>query len=254
MQSTQEIKTLIAEDLGASEGHTIGVLDQGFVRLVDWLGSDLSIVRAARVSHASDWRAGKDTGSDERLIRYLMRHGHTSPFESVVFTFEVKAPIFVLRQWHRHRTQSYNEVSARYTELPDEFYVPVPEDVGVPHPTNKQARITGDELTNDQRAAAEASVGIIRGACAGSFEVYHALLARGVPRELARGVLPVNTYSRMFTTVSLHNLFRFLRERLSPGAQLEIRRYAEALLLIAEQVTPVAVAAFQESLTEGGVK
>lgn len=252
---TQEIKRIISDELGVTEGHTISVLDRGYVRLIDWLGSDLSIARAARVSHSADWRAGKDAGSDERLIRYLMRNGHTSPFEAVVLTFEVKAPIFVIRQWHRHRTQSYNEVSARYTELPDEFYVPVPEDIGVPHPTNKQARIVGDELTDEQRDAAATSASIIRGACTGAFEVYHALLARGVPRELARGVLPVNTYSRMFTTVNLHNLFRFLRERLSPGAQLEIRRYAEALLTITEQVAPVAVAAFREiQATEGGVK
>lgn len=106
------------------------VLDHGFVRLTDSMGSDLSVVRAARVSYDADWRAGDDTGSDARLIRYLWRNAHTSPFESVTFTFEVKAPIFVFRQWHRHRTWSFNEVSARYAELPSDFYTPAPEIVG----------------------------------------------------------------------------------------------------------------------------
>src|SRR5258708_1451409 len=103
---------------------TVNVLDHGFGRLVDSMGTDLSIVRAARVSYEAAWRAGVNAGSDQRLVRYLWRNHHTSPFESVVFTFEVKAPIFVLRRWHRHRTWSYSELSARYRELTEEFYVP----------------------------------------------------------------------------------------------------------------------------------
>jgi thymidylate synthase (FAD) len=102
----------------------IDLLDHGFVRLVDSMGGDLSVVRAARVSYDAEWRAGEDEGSDKRLINYLWKHAHTSPFEAVSLTFEVKAPIFVFRQWHRHRTWSYNELSARYRELPEEFYVP----------------------------------------------------------------------------------------------------------------------------------
>lgn len=102
----------------------IDVLNHGFVRLVDHMGSDLSIVRNARVSYDAEWRAGEDEGKDAKLIDYLVRNHHTSPLESVNFTFEVKAPIFVFRQWHRHRTWSFNEVSARYSELPEEFYVP----------------------------------------------------------------------------------------------------------------------------------
>ena len=100
------------------------VLDHGYVRLVDHMGSDLSVVRAARVSYDADWRTGEDEGKDAKLIHYLMKNHHTSPFESVTFTFEVKAPIFVFRQWHRHRTWAFNEVSARYSKLPEEFYVP----------------------------------------------------------------------------------------------------------------------------------
>src|SRR5678815_1755750 len=118
----------------------IKCLDRGWVRLVDHMGSDLSIVRAARVSYDAAWRTGEDEKSDEKLLRYLWNHAHTSPFEAVTFTFEVKAPIFVFRQWHRHRTQSYNEMSARYTELPEEFYVPRLEDIGEQSKFNKQAR------------------------------------------------------------------------------------------------------------------
>jgi thymidylate synthase (FAD) len=119
----------------------IDVLDHGFVRLVDHMGDDLSIVRAARVSYDAAWRAGEDQGSDERLIRYLWKNHHTTPFEAVTFTFEVKAPIFVLRQWHRHRTWSYNELSARYSELPEEYYVPDPKNIGCAESeANKQGR------------------------------------------------------------------------------------------------------------------
>lgn len=116
----------------------INLLDHGFIRLCDHMGSDLSIVRSARVSHDAAWRTGVDEGSDERLIRYLWKHRHTTPFESVTFTFEVKAPIFVFRQWHRHRTFSYNELSAWYRELPTEYYVPDEKLIGMQSTTNRQ--------------------------------------------------------------------------------------------------------------------
>ena len=118
----------------------INVLDHGHVRLVDSMGDDLSIVRNARVSYDAEWRAGEDKGGDERLINYLYKNHHNTPFESVTFTFDVKAPIFVLRQWHRHRTQSYNELSARYRELPAEFYVPELEQITTQSTDNKQMR------------------------------------------------------------------------------------------------------------------
>src|SRR6266850_3605321 len=116
------------------------VLDHGFVRLVDYMGDDLSIVRAARVSYDADWRSGEDEGKDAKLIHYLLRNRHTSPFECVNFTFEIKCPIFVARQWHRHRTWKYSEVSARYTELPEEYYLPENETVGKQSDKNKQMR------------------------------------------------------------------------------------------------------------------
>jgi len=220
-------------------GSKIDVLGRGFVRLVDHMGSDLSIVRAARVSYDADWRAGDDAGSDARLIAYLWRNKHTSPFESVVFTFEVKAPIFVLRQWHRHRTWSYNEVSARYTELPDEFYTPSPDDIGVQSTRNKQMRVECDPRP-------EASVKI-ENACRRAFSTYHQLIIDGVPRELARAVLPVATYSRMFATVNLLNLFRFLSLRDHAHAQPEIRVYAEAMREIVRAIVPVSVGAWEAS-------
>lgn len=226
----------------------IEVLDHGFVRVVDSMGSDLSIVRNARVSYDAAWRAGEDEGGDTRLIRYLYKNGHNTPFEVVTITLEVKAPIFVLRQWQRHRTQSYNEVSARYRELPEEFYVPDPLLLGVQSPDSKQARIVGNALTRDQRAKAEYSCYRMKEACTASFQEYHELIAAGIPRELARCVLPVATYSHMFATVNLHNLFRFLSERLHPHAQYEIRVYAEAILKLIDPIAPVAVGAFKNQL------
>lgn len=217
------------------------VLDHGVVRLVDSMGSDLSVVRAARVSHAAEWRAGHDEGSDFRLINYLWRHCHTTPFESVTFTFEVKAPIFVFRQWHRHRTWSFNEVSARYTELPEEFYVPKPNQIGVQSKTNKQARdISATESETDMLIPS-----MIDHTCRVAFEAYRTLLAQGCPREIARSVLPVATYSHMFATVNLLNLLKFLTLRCDSHAQFEIRVYAEAMRELARSVVPVCVNAWE---------
>ena len=216
------------------------VLNHGHVRLVDSLGSDLSIVRSARVSYDAAWRAGEDEGKDAKLIDYLMRNRHTTPFESVVFTFDVKAPIFVFRQWHRHRTQSINEVSARYSVLPEEFYIPEVSQITTQSKDNKQMRT--DEIHPD----AEFLQDLISLSCSNAFKVYKNLIAEGCPRELARGVLPVNTFSQMFATCDLHNLFHFLKLRLHPHAQYEIRVYAEAMLELIEPIVPVAVASFRK--------
>lgn len=213
------------------------VLDHGHVRLVDHMGDDLSVVRAARVSYAAEPRGD---GSDEKLIHYLMKNCHTSPFESVVFTFEIKAPIFVFRQWHRHRTWSFNEVSARYTELPNEFYVPDADQIGMQSSSSKQARVAGE------REDAVIVRSRLKRQCIEAFATYDKLLSLSVPRELARIVLPVATYSAMFATVNLHNLFHFLKLRQHPDAQYEIRVYAEAMLEFIEPFVPTCVAAFKE--------
>lgn len=230
----------------------IQVLDHGHVRLVEHMGSDLSIVRAARVSYNADWRTGEDAGKDEKLIAYLLKNKHTSPFESVVFTFEVKAPIFIFRQWHRHRTWSFSEVSARYTELDMGFYVPKPEHVGVQSKDNKQGRdLTMQDGVVRGLEGPELYAHWIKLSCESSFMQYKILLENGVPREIARSVLPVAAYSKMFATVDLHNLMHFLRLRLHSHAQYEIRQYAEALLALAGQICPVTIGEFCVELGRG---
>lgn len=219
----------------------VGVLDHGFVRLIDHMGDDLSIVRSARVSYDADWRAGESEGSDARLINYLWRNKHTSPFESVSFTFEVKAPIFVFRQWHRHRTWSYNELSARYKELPEEFYVPKTSDIGIQSKDNKQGR---DIKTSTDDSFKELARDVIINASQEGFDAYHDLLRMGVARELARSVLPVNTYSHMFCTVNLLNLLKFITLRDHDHAQYEIRVYAEAMKKLITPIVPTTMKAF----------
>lgn len=222
------------------------VLDHGFVRLTDHMGDDLAVVRAARVSHDAAWRAGEDKGSDDRLIRYLWGNLHTSPFEAVTFTFEVKAPIFVFRQWHRHRTWSFNEVSARYTELPDEFYMPDVAIVGEQSLKNKQGRSISP-LSPPDAALIKKDLRGYRWSCEEGFSRYHELLERGWPRELARCVLPVATYSHLFATVNLLNLFRFLTLRCDAHAQHEIRVYANAMLDLIRPIVPVCVDAWEQN-------
>lgn len=222
----------------------IDVLDHGFVRLVDHMGSDLSVTRAARVSYDAAWRAGEDEGSDAKLIRYLWKHRHTSPFEAVEFQFEVKAPIFVFRQWHRHRTWSFNELSARYRELPEVFYVPDPSQIGVQSASSKQARDieeTDGKVMVDRRVEAS----MLRQHCEQAFALYRELLDKGWPRELARSVLPVNTYSHMFAKIDLRNLLGFLDLRLDPHAQFEIRVYADAMRDLARAIAPVCIGAWE---------
>ena len=221
----------------------VDLLDHGFIRVVDCMGSDLSIVRNARVSYDAEWRAGEDEGSDARLINYLYNNGHNTPFEAVVITFEVKAPIFIFRQWHRHRTQSYNELSARYRELPEEFYIPEARLVGKQSKDNKQMR---EMYEGEPPATTLEMLDAMRRHNSKSFSLYKQLLSEGVPRELARSVLPVSTYSHMFATVNLNNLFKFLGERTHEHAQYEIRVYAEAMLELIEPIVPVAVAAFKK--------
>lgn len=218
----------------------VDVLDHGFVQLVDSMGSDLSVVRAARVSYDAAWRAGEDEGGDARLIKYLWRNHHTTPFEAVTFTFEIHAPIFVFRQWHRHRTWSYNELSARYRPLPEVFYLPDPAQIGIQATTNKQGRQEGGDLL-----ARQEEVVALKEACAASFRTYNRLLTAGWPRELARSVLPVNTYSHMFATVNLLNLMKFLTLRCDGHAQYEIRVYADAMRDLARTVAPVCIDAWE---------
>ena len=227
-----------------NKNEAVNVLNHGLVRLVDSMGSDLSIVRNARASYDAAWRAGENEKGDEGLMNYLYKNGHNTPFEAVTFSFEVKAPIFVFRQWHRHRTQSYNELSARYKELSEEFYIPELDQITTQSTDNKQMK------TDEINPRAEAIRKSIVASNQDSFKVYHGLLNAGCPREIARSVLPVGTYSHMFATMNLHNLFNFLRERLHPHAQYEIRVYAEAILELIEPIVPVAVSIFKEQMSK----
>jgi thymidylate synthase (FAD) len=229
--------------MGANVSEEIRVLDHGYVRLENWMGDDEAVLRAARVSYDRDDHHERCsmTERDEKLIHYLMKNKHTSPFEHVIFTFEVKAPIFVFRQWHRHRTWSFNEVSARYTELPEEFYVPDVSQITTQSVANKQQR------TNEQHPHASSFQRLMGHAMKHAFDIYKWMLEEGCPRELARTVLPVATYSRMYATVDLHNLFHFLRLRDHDHAQYEVRVYAQAMRKLIESIVPVSVKAFQET-------
>jgi thymidylate synthase (FAD) len=221
-------------------GQVIPVLDKGSVCLVDYWGDDTSVVEAARVSYgkAADVH---DVEGNRRLINYLMKHDHGSPFEQCGMAFNVKAPIFVFREWHRHRTASLNEISGRYAQLPDEYYIPAPERVQTQSATNKQG--SGDQcsedVTEDFRINVEAT-GM------DAFAEYHLALTAGVSRELARIVLPLNTYSSMRWSCNLRNLLHFLRLRTAPNAQFEIRVFAEAIAEVVKAAYPLVYTAWVE--------
>lgn len=213
------------------------VLDKGFVRLVDYMGGDGRVVQTARVSYGDGTTTRR---KDSKLIHYLQENLHTSPSENVIFTFHVKAPIFVFRQWHRHRTWSYNEQSARYSEMTDEFYVPELSRLQKQDGKNRQASAT--ETVDYPESVQD----IIIEACKKAYLHYQALLASGLSRELARVVLPVNYYSEMYATVDANNLFKFLSLRMDTHAQWEIQQYAKALYELAKPVAPTAFEAWEK--------
>jgi len=214
-------------------------LDKGFVRLVDYMGGDESIVQAARVSYG----AGTKTVNEDRgLIRYLMRHLHTTPFEMVELKFHCKLPIFVARQWIRHRTANVNEYSGRYSVMKDEFYVPALEAIHFQSSKNKQGRDENDvapeirqqiidELLSEQTS---------------SYKNYEQYLELNIARELARINLPLSLYTEWYWKIDLHNLFHFLRLRLDEHAQYEIRVYSEAMAEITKCIAPIAFEAFED--------
>ena len=223
----------------------IPVLDRGFVRLVDYLGSDARIVQSARVSYGEGTTTVR---RDKELIDYLMRHGHTSPFEQVVITVHAKMPIFVARQWVRHRTARINELSGRYSELVDEFYVPEPERVKPQDTFNRQSSLEESDLPPEiQKKVVE----IISRDQGSAFASYREMLDDGVSRELARIDLPLSLYTEWYWQMDLHNLFHFLKLRLDEHAQWEIRQYADALARIAKAVAPLAYESFENHILYG---
>ncbi|MDW7996457.1 MAG: FAD-dependent thymidylate synthase [Bacteroidota bacterium] len=220
-------------------GKEFRCLDKGFVRLVDVMGDDAAIVQAARVSYGEGTRSVRD---DRKLIRYLMRHRHTSPFEMVEFKFHIKLPIFVARQWIRHRTASVNEYSGRYSIMREEFYVPDPDQLRPQSPLNKQGR--AEESLPEELA--QTLVERLRQTQATLYAEYQALLQHNLARELARINLPLSSYTEWYWKIDLHNLFHFLRLRMDEHAQYEIRLYACTIADIVKTVVPLAWEAFED--------
>lgn len=215
----------------------IEVLDHGHVTYVDHMGSDQRVVDCARASIQGE--NVKATNSNRNLIRYLVNHKHTTPLESVVFTFQVKCPIFVARQWLRHRTLSANELSARYGELPQEMYQP--EVLHEQSKDNKQG--SGTEITGNK---GKNLLSMMQFSNESVYRRYQILLQNGVAREEARMVLPVGIYTQFYITQNLHNLFHFLTLRSHPHAQYEIRVYADAIASIVKEKVPLCWEAYED--------
>jgi thymidylate synthase (FAD) len=233
------------------------VLDHGFVRVIDYMGDDAAVVQAARVSYG---RGTKKVQEDAGLIRYLLRHRHTTPFEMCEIKYHVKLPIFVARQWIRHRTANVNEYSARYSILDREFYLPAPQHLAAQSAANRQGR--GSVL---QGEAAAQALDILKRDSEQSYDDYERLLneradgsvidegRQGLARELARMNLPVNFYTQWYWKCDLHNLLHFLMLRADPHAQYEIRAYAEVMLDTVRRWVPLTCQAF-EDYSRGGLQ
>ena len=228
----------------------IPVLDQGFIRVIDYMGDDGAVVQAARVSYG---RGTKKISEDRGLIRYLMRHHHTTPFEMCEIKFHVKLPVFVARQWIRHRTASVNEYSARYSILNREFYIPTPEQLSTQSQENRQGR--GNVLQGDEAVRV---LDILREDSARNYADYQEMLneddegnvidpkRNGLARELARMNLPLNIYTEWYWKCDLHNLLHFLSLRADPHAQHEIRVYADAMMEALRAWVPITAEAFED--------
>ena len=218
------------------------VLDHGFVRVIDYMGDDAAICQAARVSYG---KGTKSVQNDEGLIRYLMRHWHSTPFEMCEIKLHVKLPVFVARQWIRHRTANVNEYSARYSILDREFYIPTEEHLAAQSVINNQGR--GDVL---EPAEAARVLEMLKGDAARCYDHYEEMIGQdgqqGLARELARMNLPANIYTQWYWKVDLHNLFHFLRLRADSHAQYEIRVYADEICRLVADWVPAAYRAFED--------
>ena len=244
-QPTQPSARSISAGAEALLMREVPILDLGFVQPIDYMGNDVDVVQAARVSYGPSTRK---VHNDRGLLRYLMRHRHTTPFEMCEVKFRCKMPIFVARQWIRHRTANVNEMSLRYTEAPDEFYVPSLEDISLQSVDNKQGRQT-IKVGDDVRAEV---VRLMRANQEETFSIYQRLAGDlGIARELARSVLPVSLYTQWIWKIDLHNLLHFLSLRLDPHAQLEIRAYAEAMASFTKAWVPMCWEAFDDYRRKG---
>ena len=218
------------------------VLDHGFIRVIDYMGDDAAITQAARVSYG---RGTRSVQNDAGLIRYLMRHAHSTPFEMCEVKLHVKLPVFVARQWIRHRTANVNEYSARYSILDREFYIPAPEHINAQSSVNAQGR--GEVLAGEEAARV---LEILKADSTRCYDNYEAMISddgqAGLARELARMNLPANVYTQWYWKVDLHNLFHFLALRADAHAQWEIRVYAEAICKLVADWVPAAYGAFAD--------
>lgn len=235
------------------KGYTIPVLDKGYCRLVDWLGTDQRIVEAARVSYKSP---SKGEVEDKKLLHYLFKNRHTSPFEQCSIVYNIKLPLFVQGQFVRHRTQKLNQMSARYTEMPDEFYIP--KSWRAQDKKNKQGSVEGSNWNpkidreyfdaglmgdgwNDILATEALS-----DFCEQSYDLYQKMIDAGIAKEMARMILPQNLYTEIYTQFDLHNLMHLFRLRLDPHAQWEIRQYAQAIYDIFKELYPWCAEAYEK--------
>ena len=221
----------------------IKCLDKGFVRLVDSMGGDDAIVQAARVSYG---KGTSKVSQDRGLIRYLMRHRHTTPFEMVEFKFHCKMPIFVARQWVRHRTANINEYSLRYSEARDEFYYPDPKHIQLQSALNKQGR-----AGKIPKKLTDKVIQYFKEISERSFEMYQELNEAGLARELIRAILPVNLYTEWYWKNDLHNLLHFIILRSDSHAQYEIRVFSDAMAESVQKVAPFAWEAYQDYVVQG---
>ncbi len=243
-QRSQPASTLRATAPGmeAHLYHARPVLDHGFVRVIDYMGDDAAICQAARVSYG---KGTKSVQNDEGLIRYLMRHWHSTPFEMCEIKLHVKLPVFVARQWIRHRTANVNEYSARYSILDREFYIPAPEHLAAQSVVNNQGR--GETLEGEEAARV---LEILKADSNRAYDHYEQMISdeeqSGLARELARMNLPANIYTQWYWKVDLHNLFHFLRLRADAHAQYEIRVYADAICEMVKDWVPAAYSAFED--------
>ena len=206
------------------------ILDKGYIELIDILGGDHTVVAAARVSYLDE---GIDPVKDQKLINFMMKNGHTSPFEHVIFQWRIKCPLFVRSQWHRHRTWSYNELSRRYTSKDIEFYIP--NEWRAQDTKDKQGSLKGITL----------SIGL-QDVNLAALDYYNFLLDQGVAREMARMVLPQNLYTIFYGTIDLHNLFHFMGLRSDSHAQWEIQQYSKAMEEIVKKYVPWSYEAWNE--------
>ncbi|PIR21553.1 MAG: thymidylate synthase (FAD) [Deltaproteobacteria bacterium CG11_big_fil_rev_8_21_14_0_20_47_16] len=222
-----------------TDDNSIRCLDHGFVRLVDVMGNDQSIVQSARVSYG---KGTKNVRADRGLIRYLMKHQHTTPFEMVEFKFHVKCPIFVARQWIRHRTANVNEISGRYSVMEDTFWEPRPEDFRLQGSSNRQGS-SSESVDNSKSSELSEQFKADQRLL---YKHYEEAIAAGTAREVARVNLPLSLYTEWYWKCDLHNLLHFLRLRMDAHAQLEIRVFADAMATFVKQYCPIAWEAFEE--------